>query len=151
MSNKFDLTPHISKADHVPAVDAKGVHRSVGGPSAHDRTPIGEHLITHGYDGGKPPQPKNHGNANQVHGSAHHVGRDGVTYQSVTPTQVAMALSNAPLAEKNPLNKPPQMKVMPDVAISPSMRSRTIAGADMTSADHVKLGKACLAEAIKSR
>ncbi len=96
---KHEILGHIKGAarrplrapKHVPQVDHSGKHRQVpafGQENPNDRTPIGEHLNTHGYDGGKAPKPKNHGHV-PVAPNMHRISNN--QFESVSPTEVARA------------------------------------------------------------
>jgi hypothetical protein len=143
MANKFDLTPHVAKRQHVPMTGRDGkrvqVPTTPGMDNPHDRTHLGEHLDPKA--GGK---PKNHG-PNPIHG--------GMTAQQQKMAGVGGlsldTIASAPVADPaSPVSLEPQGKILKPVAISPGMKNRTSPG--MTSADHKMLGRAILDAAVKN-
>lgn len=148
--------------------DHRGRHPQVkladGMTPAHssDRTHIGEHEVTHGYDGGKKPLPK-HGSGNtpthggmtrQVQGQPVTGGGSHKSYlDSLSGAIVPDARNtsvpgwgNETARAGNPMVHPPASKQLKPVAVHPSM-SR--------GADHDKmladLGAAVLASAVRNK
>jgi hypothetical protein len=97
-----------------------------------DRTHIGEHEKTHGYTGGKAPLPK--GGSVLVHDGMSHVGRDGVTYTGITPTEVAKARAGAVNLEANPMSPEATARRFSPAPIHPSQDPA-----------HIELGRKLLA------
>jgi hypothetical protein len=67
----------IKQSNFQPGRDGKhsqvAVHPGMNVSHSSDRTHIGEHAATHGYDGGKPPLPKHGSGISPVHGGMHRV------------------------------------------------------------------------------
>lgn len=126
-----------------------------------DRTHIGEHDRTHGYDGGKPPKPKHGGGVTTVHGQMHRnvggkpvigSGHDASYLDSLSGATVPGDVKSAPgwgngtVRTGNPTAIAPASKRLRPVAVHPNMSKGP--AHDQMLAD---LGASILNEAVKCK